>query len=316
MSAADARALSCELAGDVDEAAEIAREQQLRLGGRDVRRLAADHGVGDIGVLPAKEPAEATASLGLGHLDELGAGKPAEQLARLALDAKLTQARAAVMVGDAPGKRAGHGRELAHIDQEGDELVHTLGEADGTGGRLGVIGEEPRVVHLQHGRARPRRRDDVIEAVEGRDRLQRERARRLAVAAVVGRLPAAGLRRRHLDIAAGGFEQAHRREADGWAQDVDEAGDEEADARPLGLGCHLARPLPGASKRVRRRPRGDLYFWVLRKAMRSLTSASFLMPANAITPLGTKVSGESRYCCRLPSVQTRPPAPFALSASE
>ena len=50
------------------------------------------------------------------------------------------------MVGDAPGERAAAPPTAAHIDQEGDELVHPLGERPRHGGRLGVAGEEPRVV--------------------------------------------------------------------------------------------------------------------------------------------------------------------------
>ena len=54
-----------------------------------------------------------------------------EQRARLALDAELAQARAAVVVGDAARIAAGHRVEPAHVDEEGDELVDPLGEGGG-----------------------------------------------------------------------------------------------------------------------------------------------------------------------------------------
>ncbi len=86
-------------------------DEQRRRGGGDGRRLARGDGVGDVGVLDREEPAEAAAGLRVGELDELEAvAHAAEQRARLARDAELAQARAAVMAGDAPGEGARHGR--------------------------------------------------------------------------------------------------------------------------------------------------------------------------------------------------------------
>ena len=85
-------------------------------------------------------------------------------------------------------------------------------------------------MRLDHAAAGARRRDQVVAVLEFGDDLRRERLRVGAVAGVVGRLAAARLRRRHEDLRAAGFEQLDRREADRRPHQVDEAGDEEADA--------------------------------------------------------------------------------------
>src|SRR3546814_3452379 len=58
---------------------------------------------------------------------------------------------------------------------------------------------------FQHGRAGAGGRNHVVETLEGSDGLLRQRAGVGAVARVVGRLAAAGLRLGHLDTAAGIF---------------------------------------------------------------------------------------------------------------
>src|ERR1700734_1170463 len=82
----------------------------------------------------------------------------------------------------------------------------------------------------QHAPARAARRADVVAVLERVDRLARERFRAVAVSRIVGRLPAAGLTW-HDDLAAGVFEQFDRGESNARPDDVDEAGDEQSDAR-------------------------------------------------------------------------------------
>ena len=65
----------------------------------------------------------------------------------------------------------------------------------------------------------------------------------LAVAGVVGGLAAAGLRRRHLDPAAGIFEQLDRGEADARPEQIDQAGDEQR-RRSAGLLVSPSLSLP------------------------------------------------------------------------
>ena len=57
-------------------------------------------------------------------------------------------------------------------------------------------------MRLQHARARTRRRDDVVVALERRDRLPRQSARIGLIAGIERGLPATGLRRRYFDGAA------------------------------------------------------------------------------------------------------------------
>ena len=57
------------------------------------------------------------------------------------------------------------------------------------------------------------KRDHVVEVFESRDGVLDDGARIRPVAGIVGRLAAAGLRHRHVDDAAGIFQQLDRREA-------------------------------------------------------------------------------------------------------
>src|SRR3546814_4948998 len=86
---------------------------------------------------------------------------------------------------------------------------------------------------FQHGRAGAGGRNHVVETLEGSDGLLRQRAGVGAVARVVGRLAAAGLRLGHLDTAAGIFQQLHGSKAHRRPHHVDQAGHEEPDARAL-----------------------------------------------------------------------------------
>ena len=60
----DPSTLPVELAGHVEQAAEIAGEHGAGAGGGDVRRLLAGHAVGELGILDAEGAAEAAAQLG------------------------------------------------------------------------------------------------------------------------------------------------------------------------------------------------------------------------------------------------------------
>ena len=101
-----------------------------------------------------------------------------------------------------------------------------------------------RHVDAQHAAAGARGHDDVVIAAERVEDAAREVARGRAVAGIIGRLPAAGLRPRHLHLAARLLQQADRGEAHGRAVEIDEAGDEERDAR---LGGDMAATKPGSA---------------------------------------------------------------------
>ena len=94
-------------------------------------------------------------------------------------------------------------------------------------GSVRLVGEQLGIMLADHAGAGAGRRDDIVEAVEGRDDLPRDRLGIRPVAGIIGGLAAAGLRARHLDRAAGVFEQLHRGKAHGRAEEVDEAGDEQ-----------------------------------------------------------------------------------------
>ncbi len=223
--------LARQLARHVHQAAQIAGKQHVRAGFRDMPCLALDDGVGDLGVLDREGAAEAAAHVGIDELHELQALDRAQELSRLLAYAQLPQARAAVVVGDTRLEGGIDAGKPAHVDEEGDELVHLGGE--GFGARLprGVACQQLGVVHFQHAGAGARRRHHVVMGFECRDGQARKLFCGRLVAGVVGGLAAAGLPCRDIDVAAGVRQQLGRSKSDRRPEQVDKASYEQADAR-------------------------------------------------------------------------------------
>ena len=115
-------------------------------------------------------------------------------------------------------------------------------EAFSTGLRVGVVIEEMRHMRTEHAAAGARGDDDVVISLECIEELAGDRRGCGAVAGIIGGLPAAGLATRHLDIAAGGFEQLDGSKAHARPVEIHEAGDEQGDAGAWGglfHGCDL-----------------------------------------------------------------------------
>ena len=105
-----------------------------------------------------------------------------------------------------------------------------LGEALGLCRHFRLAGEKLGIVPGEHAAAGAARDDDIIAIGERLDRLWRQRLGGQAVAGIVGGLAAAGLARDD-HLAAGVLEELDRGEADRRPDDIDETGDEQADAR-------------------------------------------------------------------------------------
>ena len=123
--------------------------------------------------------------------------------------------------------------EAEHVDQKRRQLEALGSERFGALGEIGILGEQARVMEPQHAGARARRRHHIVEALEGLDHLAGDRHGVAPVAGIIGGLPAAGLRARHLDPAAPRLDQLDRGKGDAWPEQIDEAGDEQADKRAL-----------------------------------------------------------------------------------
>ena len=236
MEDAHRQALALQLAGHVQQAAEVAAEQDLGPGALDGGSLFSNDGVGDRRVLDAEGAAEAAADIVAFQRHHLQLVDRCQQLARLGEDAELAQARAAVMVGGSRRKGATRGPELHHVDQEAGQLEAAPGQAPGAFGPGRVIGQRLRVMRLDHADAGTRGRHDIVVGLEDLDEAPRQPGRVPAVAAVEGGLAAAGLRAGHLDLAAGLLQQLQRREADVGSDRVDQAGHEQRHPRGRGLG--------------------------------------------------------------------------------
>jgi hypothetical protein len=110
-----------------------------------------------------------------------------------------------------------------HVDEELRELVRARGQRP----RLGLLRaplEEHRVLPAHHGRARARDRHHVLGGREGAQVGSCRRARLLAVPAVEGRLAAADLAGREVDLDAERLEHLHGGDADLRVQGIAQAG--------------------------------------------------------------------------------------------
>lgn len=135
------------------------------------------------------------------------------------------------MISDDAGVECRNSVNFQHISEERDQLIAALGKLPNLSQEVRLIRKQFRIVRAHHAGARSGRRHDIIESGEGLYHLPRNDFGVGFVAGVVGRLTATRLRGGHLDQAAGVFQQLHGRKADGWTIEIDETGDEEADAK-------------------------------------------------------------------------------------
>src|SRR5579864_9587071 len=91
-------------------------------------------------------------------------------------------------------------------------------------------------MRTDHAPARPRRHDDVVELFELAQCLLSEITRDAALTRVVGRLPAAGLGRRHHDFETRTLNQLDDRKTDLRTHQVNETGDEQTDSHKRSFG--------------------------------------------------------------------------------
>ena len=166
----------------------------------------------------------------------------------------------------------GDGGHAQHVGQKAHELMALAREDLRPLREIGIIGEKVGVMFRHHAAAGARGRDNVIAVGEGVHGLQGEGARIGSVAGIEGGLAAAGLRG-HGDLAARILQQLHGGEADAGAKEIDETGDEEADAWAVMVrqgdesrsGAGGGRLCPGArpdGKRRARRGWPDAGAWV------------------------------------------------------
>ena len=113
--------------------------------------------------------------------------------------------------------------DAKHIDEEADQFVGLGGKGFRLGGHFRFSLEEVGIMGREHAAARAAGGDDIVAVGKSLDRLCGDRLGRLPVAGIVGRLATAGLARND-DLAACVFQQFDRGEANGWADDVDQAG--------------------------------------------------------------------------------------------
>src|SRR5688572_28337129 len=245
----DLAAGALQLAGDVEQAPHVRRQHHVGAGRFDVGDLVRDHAVGDVGELDAERAAEAAARLAVRQLLEVEAANLGQQFARLALDLQLAQRRAGIVIGHRLRERRRHPVPLRHVAQELRQLIGLVGQRARTRGERRIARQQLWVMRLDHAAAGARRRHHIVEALERGNDLARDRERALLVAGIVARLAAAGLRLRHdHGVGPAALDQRDRRETHGRPIEIDQAGDEQADALAFAheRACWLSQRSPTA----------------------------------------------------------------------
>ncbi len=219
-----------QLAGHVHQTPEIAREHRVGAGAADVVGFLGHDRVREFAVFGREQAAEAATGLPLLEFDQRQALDLGQKPPRLRFDPELAQAGAGIVIGDRSLIARVDLVDAHDVDQEADQFVRFFREPLGPLGEIRLAREQVGIVLDEHAAARPARRDHIVAVLERLDRLPRQPFRGRAVAGIIRRLTAAGLAR-HDHFAARILEQLDRGESDARPDDVDEAGDEEPDAR-------------------------------------------------------------------------------------
>ncbi len=222
------RSHPAQLARHVHQTAEVTRDEGAGAGVDHGRGLALDDGIRQLAVFHREGPAEPAADVGILHLDEVEAPHAVQELARLSLDAEFPKPRTGIVISDGAvegGVDRGHAH---HVGEERHEFVGAIGQVLGLGHHVGIVGEEFRIVPLDHAGAGTRGRHHVGVGCKCLDHLGRDRLGRGPVAGVVSRLAAAGLDG-NVHHTARILQELDGRETDRWPEEVDEAGHEKPD---------------------------------------------------------------------------------------
>ena len=187
----------------------------------------------DLGILDAEGAAEAAADLALLHLEQRQPVDAGQQLARLALDLELAQARSSCRGRwPSPASRAATSRTPMTSTRKLTSSWQRPASSAARSLHRRIVVEQLRQMQAQHPGAGAGRRHDIVVARKlprsGRGRWPRWRARSPELNAG---WPQQVCRARHLDPAAGLLQQLDRRESHRGPEQVDQAGDEQGDAR-------------------------------------------------------------------------------------
>ena len=232
--------------GHVQEAAEISSQQSVRAGGGDIGHFIADHAGRNFRIFNAERAAEAAAHIGVRQLLQLQTPDARQQPARLFLHTELAQAGTGIMIGDTAVKLRRHRLHAQLIGEKRHQLERFGGERLGARTPGGIVREECGIMMFDHAGAGAGRRHHGVEIFESFNHLAGDGCGIAAVARIMRRLAATGLRTRRFDHAAGILEQLDRGEADAGAKQINQAGDEQAnpEGAALRLLTHFLAFLP------------------------------------------------------------------------
>jgi hypothetical protein len=215
-------------AGDVQQAAAVARNHPRRAGRQDVVHLVMDHGARDGGVLDGEGPAESAALALALELHQFDVRQLPDQALGILDDPHLPQGVAGGVPGDFQGV-------ASVLEPHTEHPHHELGPLEHAGGKplgLGLVrraGKERRVVVFHHPGAGPGGHHDGDVFMEGPDLPAGDGPGFSGKAGVVGRLPAAGLAARKDHPHTFAFDQPDGGQARLGVKRVDQAGAEEID---------------------------------------------------------------------------------------
>ena len=233
---------------------EIERHHGVGAGAQDGVDLGAGHGAGKLRELHGKSAAEPATLLGRLHLPQFEAPDTGQQTAGRVLDAQLAQSVAAIVERDHVVEARPHVFHAGDLGEKRGELPDPLFEGMHASQRFRLFLEQLGEVMRHHRGAGTGRRHNALRGFEGVEEMARHGARFVAIAAVEGGLPTAGLALREVDLVAEAFENVGHIHADLGKKLVDNAGDEQRDPITHAETRIVTEPRTSESGRRRYRP--------------------------------------------------------------
>jgi len=227
----DGQARAIDYALELHQAARIDGDHRGCPGLLDGLDLGASHRARHLGKLHRKRSAESAAFLRRRHLGEREAAHVGQQSSRSALDPQLAQRVAAIVIRHHAIEARPDIVHLGNFEQESRKLPDARLQWPHLGKHFGIVLEQIGEMMPDHRRAGARRHDDVLGVAKNFEKMPGDLARLIGVAGVERGLAATGLGYAKLDFVAQALQHCGDRDANLREDLIDDAGDEQRDAR-------------------------------------------------------------------------------------
>ena len=214
---------------DLHQATGIQADHGFGAGAHDGIDLGARHAAGNLGEFHRERAAETAAFFRRVHLPQLQSAHPGQQAARAVPDAEFAQRVATVVIGNYIFEACAHVLHAGHLQHKLGELPDARRQRIDSAAGFRVIREQIVKMMRDHRSARARRHHHVFGVAEDIQEVPGHLAGFLAIAGVEGRLAAARLIPRKVDLVAEALQDIRHRHANRREELIHDAGDEYRD---------------------------------------------------------------------------------------